>query len=296
MKRLLRLSVAGRWYVAFTLGLGFAAIASANNALYLIESLLLSAILLSGVLSEKFVHSVELRILRGQAIAGKRVGDLVELTNRGKTPVFCIEICEWQRGQGMPLAYFPRLDPGETLRLPSLQILPLRGRHSWSSLAVVTRYPFGLARKIRLQGVPSERIVWPSPATPKSAREPQSPRGSDDRIRPFAPGDDFRSIVWTLSSKEPEPLVRARAGGNPAARPFLDPRGLAEPDLEARISEIAKTLYETAPEEASAVTLTLLRGAGEDTGTRQVTRGLERSLDALALLKPEPGPAPGGGR
>ena len=50
--RKLRLTITGRWFVALTILLGVAAIMVGNNVFYLLESFLLGAMILSGVLSE----------------------------------------------------------------------------------------------------------------------------------------------------------------------------------------------------------------------------------------------------
>lgn len=72
--RKLRFTRMGRWYLAFTLLLGVAAINTGNNLLFLILGLLLAGIVLSGVLSESTLRELSVeRFLPAEPVAGKPV-------------------------------------------------------------------------------------------------------------------------------------------------------------------------------------------------------------------------------
>jgi hypothetical protein len=230
--RKLEVSAAGHWYLVFTVGLGVAALTSGNNVLYLIESLLLSGLILSGVLSERTVSGVECEIYRGRAWAGKPAPDRIRIQNLKKEAQFCVEILEWKKtglkNEWTQLAFLPRLGPEETILLSSSQTFPTRGEHSWDGLAIATRWPFGFARKIKPLRQPGRRLIWPetrahSFQAKESSQPVRSLRPAEDppegQVRPKAIDEDWRRVVWTVSARNPEePWVRLQ----PPAEPWIE--------------------------------------------------------------------------
>src|SRR4051812_25592145 len=97
--RRLQITIAGRWFLALTIALGVVSLASGNNVIYLIESLLLSGLILSGILSERAISGLTVDIIRKPALAGAPNRDLVRVKNRKKHPIFCVEIGEWRNGE-----------------------------------------------------------------------------------------------------------------------------------------------------------------------------------------------------
>src|SRR5262245_9769047 len=120
--RRLQILPSGRWYLALTLGLGIAALSTANNVLYLVESLLLSGIILSGILSERTVLALRCERIKGKAIAGETSGDTFRVTNTRRFTVFCVQVGEWKQGQFIPLFYIPRIQKGLQAVFSSHQI------------------------------------------------------------------------------------------------------------------------------------------------------------------------------
>ncbi|HZN92979.1 MAG TPA: DUF58 domain-containing protein, partial [Myxococcales bacterium] len=59
--RTLKTTRTGRTYLVLTLGVGFGALNTGNNLLYLLLGLLLSMIVLSGVLSERALRDLQVR-------------------------------------------------------------------------------------------------------------------------------------------------------------------------------------------------------------------------------------------
>jgi hypothetical protein len=138
--RKLEVTRSGKWYIALTIALGVTALASGNNAIYLMESLLLAGLILSGVLSERQVSAVRVEFLRVQAKSGEATSDWIIVRNLGKRTLFCLEIGEWKEGAFRSLAFFPKVKELETARAlranPRLsRAIPLgriRDRHEFS--------------------------------------------------------------------------------------------------------------------------------------------------------------------
>jgi uncharacterized protein (DUF58 family) len=289
--RKLEVTVSGRWYLALTVLVGVSAITTGNNTIYIIESLLLSGLILSGILSEMTIASIEVAIRRDAAVAGDpdRNGDTVIVRNLRKRHLFSLEIGEWIGGEYRPVAWIPELRPRETLVVPSRRSYPARGLHRWDAIAIGTRHPFGLARKFRFQTEGGTRLVWPSPlpgpgSTASSQemrpRRPSPARHDEtDELRTLAPGDDIRLVVWTLSDKGTDPVVRSRGNRSPESLVLLDRRCAADGLFEISVSRAAASLLES---DRSLVIL--------DSEGRKVHQGSRASLDELARIRREAAP------
>ncbi len=288
--RRLQLSVSGKWFVALSIAMGVVALTTGNNTLYLIESLLLSGLILSGVLSERFVSAIEFEVQRHPAIAGSAVRDKIRVKNHRRFTIFSIELGEWSDGRFIPIAYVPTLGPRESTTVLSRQRFERRGAHSWSGLAVATSYPFGFARKIRLIPNEGERLIWPArdPLPKLKRRESRGEQGrrsgtdlADAEIRPFNEDDDIRSIVWTLSSKGTGPVVRVRRSEQPDPEVTLDLRSSPKGDeLEAKVRAAAQPFY-TLADHITGGTLNLVTREG-----KKRIQGRNSALNELALAQP----------
>src|SRR5258708_14307157 len=70
-RRRLKITKMGWWYIGLTTGIGFAAINTGNNLLFLVLGLLLASIVVSGILSEQTLREVRVeRRLPAGAAAG----------------------------------------------------------------------------------------------------------------------------------------------------------------------------------------------------------------------------------
>jgi uncharacterized protein (DUF58 family) len=285
-RRILELSVGGRWYLVFTVAIGVAAIYSGNNVIYLLESLLLSALLVSGVLSELAVSRVRVRRELGYCHAGGVAEDVFVVENLGKLPLYCLELGEYV-GRYREMPTFLLALPGRaTVRVRSKQGIDVRGRHRWEGLLVATSFPFGFARKIRFVPDPGSRIVWPTPvdAGRRLDRENVAPLGElelvGDEVVPMEPWEDASRVHWPMTVRAGELMARPTRRILPQEEILLR---LGEPcaEMEAAICRAAGSLYFA--RESTSPTLVLANRS-----ERQKVIGRVRALDALALLpKPE---------
>ena len=160
----------GKFVVFVTLGLGFAAINSGNNLLYLIFGMMLSLIMVSGVLSEMNLRSIRVRRLEATPLfVGQPMLVKVEVMNRKKRlRSMSVEITELisehvKRGENKQVhGHVMLLEPGETkscyIRLESTQ----RGIMPSAGLMVSTKFPFGFFAKRRFFSLPERYIVLPA--------------------------------------------------------------------------------------------------------------------------------------
>jgi uncharacterized protein (DUF58 family) len=272
--RRLEVSTGGKWFLLFTVLLGVVAINSGNNVIYLMESLLLSSLIFSGLLSEYALSRVDFDRGLAQAVAGCPASDRLRLRSRAWLPLYCLEVGEWEGGSFRPVGFCLALGRKGEARFFSKQVLPRRGRHRWEGLAVATSFPFGFARKIRILGEPGSRIVWPSGAR-ADAEKGGGRKGEWDwvagEIEEVETGQDVSRVHWPSSLRAGRLLTRPRKPtiANEEVRLSLDP----DLGLEERISAASGRLR------AGAEALLLQRGRA-----LQRVEGAGRALDLLALL------------
>lgn len=292
-RRRLEVTVAGRWYLALTIVLGVVALSSGNNGIYLIESLLLAGLILSGVLSERSVSGIRCEFHRGPALAGVPSEDWVIVHNTRKHPLFCIEIGEWRDKRFHRIAYVDTLAPGTHCRVKAGIVHPLRGKHAWDGFAVATRYPFGFARKMKIVYSPGNRIVWPGLLNATKDRNSHShteqsvrhgSEFSEGEIRPFTQDDDPRTIVWTLSARGMGPMVRVRRAEKKEPEARIDLRQEPGEVFETQLKKAAQAFL-VDEQEQSGNLLLVTQG-----GNRRL-RGRKNCLDRLALAEAEGEPS-----
>jgi uncharacterized protein (DUF58 family) len=195
--RRLTFTTSGKYFVALTIGIGFGAINTGNNLLFLLLGMMLSLIIASGILSEAVI-----RRLRATRSAPKRLfadtpapGNFT-LENPSKFPSLSVEVCErnatgevgplagqelgpkripWWKfwrlrnreetdyGEPVAKAYTLRIDGDDRHDLEARYLLPRRGLYRLPGLDIVTRFPFGLFEKRRELDQPDEVIVYPAP-------------------------------------------------------------------------------------------------------------------------------------
>lgn len=219
---LVRVTNLGLGFVFTTLVVAIGATNTGNNGLYVLLSLLLGILLVSGVVSRRNVDGVEVA-LHGPAevFAGEPVRFRIRLANRTRREKSALLVKV--SGKAAPLL-FPRLLPaGDAERGVDL-LFPRRGRQKVESVLVFSGYPIGLFRKGRLHPVNEERIVYPRPKVaafpPPEAREAvddgidprRKGRGAEIlKLREAAPGDDPRDIHWPQTARQGRPIMKERA-------------------------------------------------------------------------------------
>jgi uncharacterized protein (DUF58 family) len=286
----------GWWSLFAAVGLGVAAVNTGNNLLYLLSSMLLALVVVSGILSEAVIRRLRLALaLPDELVAGQPTLLGATLQNLKRwTPSYSITLELHEEGGTRRYIYVPRIPPGDARLVTWEATLLRRGRHRLSGVRITTRFPFGIFLKAGQVTLREELLVYPSlgPVSAQRLRElggsgaahtRRRGRGSDlHNLRDYRAGDDPRLIHWPSSAKTGSLTVRETE-----AETMLDTRivlvGGGDPArVEAGISE------------AASLAVHLLRAGGQ---VAVAGPGLEvpfgrgpehrrRVLTALALWEP----------
>ena len=237
-RRRLEVTTGGKWYLVLTLMLGFLAMTGTNSILYLLESFLLGALILSGLVSDLFVVSLEVEWVVKKSFAGEIANDVWKLSNRGRLPVFGIEFGAWRDKGGRERAgWISVLWPGQSYEVRSEAVLTQRGRGEWSGHYCSTSAPFGFARKVRIFNSSGHRWVWPErKLRPKIQLQAFDNHGRAQRalarsgipterapgdVRQWNASEDARDIVWSLSAREDALVARVRQFEKPHGQKII---------------------------------------------------------------------------
>src|SRR2546428_6333927 len=168
----------GWWCLGAALGLGFAAINTGNNLFYLLVSMLLGLIIVSGVLSEQSIRRVRVEAaLPAELFAGQAALVAARVVNRKRWRTsysITVEVLG-----GGHRAYLAKLEGGGA-RLVTWQETPrARGRWRGAGFKVATRVPVGLFVKAGQPPPGAGGLLYPAvgPASGGPRREPPRPRG-----------------------------------------------------------------------------------------------------------------------
>ncbi len=288
----------GWWCLFVVIGLGVAAINTGNNLLYLLVSLLLSLIVVSGVLSEQSMRGLRLEADAPEEIyagAPALFGAVLANSKRWLTS-YSVTLELLARGGPTRFIYLPRLEAGRDRLLTWEETLPARGRHRLAGVRLTTRFPFGLFLKAGHVMLDREVLVFPTvrPISPEellrlvgagTSAVRRRGRGHDlYNLRAYRAGDDPRLIHWRSSAKVESLLVREmEAETTEDTRVVLSGRGERDAArLEAALSEAASIAAHLARAGAGVE----LTGAGLFVPLGRGPGQARRVLTELALYDP----------
>jgi uncharacterized protein (DUF58 family) len=224
--RKLKFTREGKYFLGITLGVGFAAINTGNNLLYLLLGMLLSLIILSGVMSELSLRDLSVvRRLPTRAQVGRAHLVEIEVFNRKKRiPSYAIEVEDLRAHQPADKrCFFLKISPNSAQVAAYRRTPQRRGRDRHIGFRIATRFPFGLFEKSREVACEGELIIYPAVDSLRiRSEEPgrrlggvaAAGRGSGDEIfglRPMREGDDPREIYWRKSTRVDQLVLRERA-------------------------------------------------------------------------------------
>lgn len=302
--RRIRFTSGGAAFTLGTMAVGFAAMNTGNNLLYLLLGSMLGFITVSSWLSEQAIKGLRVERRAPRAVTvGHDLRLIYEVTNRKRRlPSLAVEIYE----QGLPdAAFIPHVEPEGHATARSLNSFVQRGIYPLDTVTLSTGFPFGLFQKERDIHIPGEIIVWPRtdravrdpssgagrvPTVGSSARGLAGSRGEYRSLRAYRIGDDSRDIHWKSSARLREPVIREyERDGSETSWICLDLR--ATPGEAAEVAvEVAASLAARAVRQSRPFALV----AGQDMLEPAEGIGqLERALDMLARVDfSEDSPAP----
>jgi uncharacterized protein (DUF58 family) len=216
----------GLVFLCITVVVGFGALNTGNNLLYLILSTLVALLLLSVLYIRIGLSGIEADLeFPGEAFAGEPV--VVRSTLRNKKrflPSLGLALNSGRTKKTVKrLSFlFPYLMPGENKTLRKIVRFARRGEYADQTLFLQTDYPFGFFRKFRAFPCGKKMLVYPAPV-PVPALEAfveswgagRSKGARGDRegdsffgIKEYLPGEDYRRIHWKASAKSDRLMVK----------------------------------------------------------------------------------------
>ena len=292
-----RLTRMGGGYLVFTLIVGFAALNTGNNSLYVTLAFMLGALILSGVASKSGLKGMRVEVSEIQeAWAGKPVRGLLKLENQSR--LWRVRDIVVTSDEMMTAEVLPTIAPRTEAWLPVTFLFHRRGRVAFKRIDLYTRYPFGLfvkKRRVRLTG---DAIIYPAlvarqidprrffAATGQVATLNRVGDGSEvHSFREYSTGDSLRRVHWRRSAGLGRWVIKEHA--HEAGRKVeivvdpVMPAGVGLDEFEGMLSEAA-TLVHEGLEEGFDVELILPAAhfVGRDPRARRAM------FEALALMEP----------
>jgi len=305
-RKRLQLTRAGGVFSAGIVAIGFAAVNTGNNLLFLLLGAMVGAMVLSWVISRQVLLplSVVRRVPRG-VHAGELFSIRHELSHTGgRIPAFAVDVGE--RGlAGCGFATW--VPPLGHLSVGQEAHFVRRGTFPLTDVVLATSAPFGLLRRERNIPLPGELVIWPrihpgpevepevgevsGPSAPSGERGAPA-RGEYRSSREFRVGDSPRDLDRKASLRTGRAVVREyeREGGSDLWV-ALDLSLPAGDEAEAEVERVAGTT-------AAAIRRGLAVGLRSEAGELRCAPGeaqLEAILTALARVDFLPGGASDGG-
>jgi uncharacterized protein (DUF58 family) len=215
----LSLTGLGGQYLLVLLATGAFAVNTGNNLLYLVFSLMLGLLLVSGIFSRRALQGIKVQGFdEGNLFARVRGGLRLRLEDRHPGRVRGLEL-HLTLAEGTVAPSFLGATNAQGATLVTLQVrADRRGFTRIQRLELRTRFPFGLIEKSRFISLEEPLLVLPHPRT-QPAR-PASWRGEGHRsqgldgasspqgVRPLRPGDAPSRVHWKRTAQRGEPWVR----------------------------------------------------------------------------------------
>lgn len=291
-----RLTRMGGGYLSFTLIVGFAALNTGNNSLYIALSFMLGMLLFSGVASKGGLQalSVQLESLEDSWAGSSTEGSVRAVSRSRFWSVRDLIILAPELERPVVIPVVPKRGSAEA---PAEFRFAKRGHAQIRRLELYTSYPFGLFLKKRIVRTETDVIVYPELLSARETRpeipelgdivtHPRRGEGQDIyALRDYVPGDSVRDIHWKKSAGLGKWIIKQHASDASAALHLtLDtylPPGVPLSRFEEIVSEAA-TLVRDASASGADVTLHLPEATIQETPES----GLRPIFEALALVDP----------
>lgn len=291
-----RLTRLGGGYLIFTLIVGFAALNTGNNSLYIALSFMFGMLLFSGIASRSGIRSISVEIdSHDDFWAGSSTDGTLRLANGSwlwSVRDLIVLAPELERPVVVPI--LPRRSSREMLATFRFE---RRGHARIRRLELYTRYPFGLFLKKKIIRMDTDVLVFPrllsgketNPDVPELGDLLTYPRPGEGQeiyaLREYVHGDSVRDIHWKKSAGVGKWIIKQHASDAAGSihlslDPYL-PHGVDKERFEELVSEAA-TLVRDAVARGSNIVLHM--------GGEEIREGLNEGprpiFEALALVEP----------
>jgi uncharacterized protein (DUF58 family) len=303
--RRLRPTRAGWCFFLLTFGVGFAALNTGNNLLYLVLSLMLAFLVLSGVLSELALRGICVRRrVPAEIFAEQPARVALEIANverRGTAFAIVVEdrIARAQQpDRAAGRSFVLRLAPGTRETRSYALRVETRGPLEFRGFVVSTRFPFGLFSKSLLIEAEESALVYPAIDPIRSSDVAHHETDAGERlqshaqpgtgaavvgVRDYVAGDDRRRIDWRTSLRTGGLWVRELENERDAEIEVQLHEDTREPaELEGRVRRAASEIVA----HLDAGRRVALRTEREHFEARDGVHHRARLLGHLALVEP----------
>ena len=255
-----RLTKVGIAFLIFTIFIGFAAINTGNNALYIALSFMLACLLLSGIASKGGLKHLHVNFDNIQeAWAGRAAEGRLHIANRSR--IWNVRDIIVISSQLSSPIFIPVINRRDEVEVDAQFLFERRGLVQVNTLDLYTRYPFGFFFKKRRVRIRGEVIVFPRLLDMSIA---------DDRFRPvegelhpanrpgigtdihsfrdYVRGDSMRQVYWRKSASMGRWIMKqTEIEAARVVHVVVDPyksRSASDDDFEQMISEAATFIYD----------------------------------------------------
>jgi uncharacterized protein (DUF58 family) len=248
-----RMTRIGTSYLIFTLVIGFAALNTGNNALYIGLAFMLGCLLLSGVASKGGLKHLDVE-LRGldEAWAGRDVEAVLRIRNVRDVVITSDELAR-------PVL-IPIIERRSTVDVNASFVFRHRGIATIQRVDLYTRYPFGFFFKKRRLKMTGEVIVFPRLLGDDASRDRFRPISGEElsanrpgygteihSFREYVRGDSLRHVHWRKSASLGRWIMKqTEAEASRAVQVVVDPfkpRGTSEDEFEEMISAATTLIF-----------------------------------------------------
>ena len=240
---------AGKLFILLTIFLGIAAVNTGNNLLYIVVSLFLATMLLSGIISYINLKGLRLNLKPPEEIyAGKQANFEITIKKSSRFPSFMISVSS---NNGSVL--FPYV--GRRPIKASIPFLFLkRGRVENLKLTVSSEFPLGMFIRYYEVSFPLKVVVFPKPIYSKEflnegfenqegIQESFTTTGYEElrEIRDYS-GEPMKLIHWKVSAKTDS--LKVKHMSSPERGAIILTLASVSGDLETKLSKITYLVNE----------------------------------------------------
>jgi uncharacterized protein (DUF58 family) len=255
-----RLTKIGVGFIVFTVFIGFAAINTGNNALYIGLSFMLAALILSGVASKGGLKhlGVELSGVE-EAWAGRAAPGRLRVVNRSR--IWNVRDLVLTSEELAAPVFLSIIHRRASVDVDASFLFRRRGLVQLNTVDLYTRYPFGFFLKKRRVKISGDVVVYPRLLDARAAGERfravegelhsssrPGPGSEVHAFREYARGDSLRHVAWKKSASLGRWIIKqTEAEAGRAVHVVVDPfqpRAASDDDFEQMVSEAATFINE----------------------------------------------------
>lgn len=244
----------GILYIALTLFVGFAAINTGNNLLYLTFGVMLSFVIVSGIISMFNLARIDVDFKIPRDVYALSSTNLVFSLRNNKPLIPSYSLTIDLNGRK---AFVPYLKRDAKLKTNLLYVFSKRGWNTIPDATISTSFPFGFFKKwIRIDLGKKEVLVYPKiekiDISDSFIQEKKGENeidkkgfGADLRsIKDFSQGDNPKFIHWKVSAKKNKLMLKEMQDEESESVTLQFNPTKNEGELERQIVQIASTLME----------------------------------------------------